>query len=180
MIAARLIRLTILLIIPLTAFSADRSVEVPNPSFEEGDLLPAGWQPRTSQTEAVFIWDREQARTGQRSLYMRNYGPRWAIWRSEPIAVKENTPYRLTVWARILFDSPVSSSRLYLRVRSGRWTAVEHVTSRQHDEWQPYSLDFTTGEGIESLNIELSNLGGQGTEVWLDDVELVERSTAEE
>lgn len=156
------------------SWAADRVVPTPNPGFEAGDALPEGWTPVTSSAQAVFIWDRAEARSGERSLYMRNYGPRWAIWRSDSFAVRPEARYRLAVWAKIRFEDAVSPSRLYLRVRRGRWTRVEHVTSGAHGEWRRYSLEFETDPGVDTLHIELSNLGGRGTEVWFDDLELTE------
>lgn len=157
-----------------TALTGAAWAQAPNPGFEEGDVLPEGWTGIASQSEAVFVWDHAVARSGERSLYMRNYGPRWAIWRSDPFEVRPNTRYRLSVWARIRFEDAVSPSRLYLRVRRGRWTRVEHVTSGSHDEWRQYTLDFETDADVDTLGVELSNLGGRGTEVWFDDVELTE------
>ena len=66
--------------LPLGGVRAQGSAAPPNPGFEAGELVPDGWTPVASQARAVFIWDGAEARSGQRSLYLRNYGPRWASW----------------------------------------------------------------------------------------------------
>jgi hypothetical protein len=161
--------------------SAPTPVAVPNPGFENGGVLPAGWivwrsgadedndKALRRATEADFIWDQAIFHSGARSLYIWNEGPRWAAWRTEkPVEVRSNTTYRLTVWIRKAGEP----SSTYLRVRRGRWSACEEVNPRR--EWARHALEFKTPPDVTTLVLELSDLGGNGSETWFDDLDLQE------
>jgi hypothetical protein len=155
------------------------SVAVSNADFEAGAVLPDGWIAWSSgpdedndkdlrrPTEADFIWDRAISHSGSRSLYIWNDGPRWAAWRSSPVQVRGDTAYRLSVWIRK--ESGPSST--YLRVRRGGWTMCEEVNPGR--DWVRCVLEFRTAPDVETITIELSDLGGNGSETWFDDLELV-------
>lgn len=156
-------------------------VAVPNPGFEDGELLPKGWIVWSSDsdddhdkalhraTEADFIWDQAVFHSGHRSLCIWNDGPRWATWRTEtPVTVQAGRAYRLSVWIK----RRGGASSTYLRVRNAGWTVCDEVSPGP--EWQRFVLEFKTGPAIDRVNIELSDLGGSDTETWFDDLELVE------
>ena len=76
----------------------------PNPSFEEGETSPVGWEPDPGA--GVKVWDATEAHSGQRSLMITvnssdPYGwGSWAIWRSDFVPVQPNHTYRLQDWIK--------------------------------------------------------------------------------
>ena len=76
----------------------------PNPSFEEGETSPLGWEPDPGA--GVKVWDATEAHSGQRSISVAvspsdPYGwSIWALWRSDFIPVQPNHTYRLQDWIK--------------------------------------------------------------------------------
>ena len=184
-----IISISVMLMLSASLVCAQTSTPaaVPNPGFEDGDVLPDGWTVRRSSpeedknkdlrrpTEADFIWDRAAAHSGSRSLYIRNDGPRWATWKTiSPVAVRGDTSYRLGVWIK----KSGGASSTYLRVRRGGWTVVEEVSPGR--DWTQCVLEFKTAPEIETVDIELSDLSGNGSETWFDDLELIDLTLRED
>ena len=62
-----------------------------------------------------------------------------------------------------------------VRVRHVGWTT--YGIFQPVGGWAQYSFEFKTAPEIETLSIDLSDLGGNGSETWFDDVELVKLPT---
>jgi hypothetical protein len=157
-----------------------------NPSFEEGTKLPTGWKDyQGGDNCAVFAWDKTTARTGRRSVYLRNEGDRynqnpsssagWIGW----VPIKESTPYRFTAWVKVRKGS--GSTALQVRGKfkgadgkSTAWTAGSEAKRDTGNQWQQLTLDFTPPPGVTQMSFWLWNYGGKGDEVWFDDVDLQE------
>jgi hypothetical protein len=161
--------------------AAERPVALPNPGFEEGELLPIGWTISQSPGNyTVFAWSRA-ARTGKRCLYIRNEGlgrPVAAAWISERVPLKGGTRYRFSAWLR----KKAAGSATALRVRGAYledgvrrvWETAGKSLSASCDEWTRVDFEFETPPPITGAAFWLSNVLGRGDELWFDDLELVE------
>ena len=66
----------------------------PNPSFEQGDAEPLGWQ-----LEGAGAWEKA-GRTGDRSISVAGTGKDSGFWRTTGLAFDPGALYRLAFWAK--------------------------------------------------------------------------------
>jgi len=156
-----------------------------NPGMETGDRLPEGWTIYQSPgTAAVFVWDKTTAYAGQRALHIRNEGPGSASWLAE-CRVKENCAYVLSARVKITpGQSSFAMVDLWVRgsiMVAGKRQVWDFSGSEMADkkaEWKKLTLEFTTPPGAECMGVWLRSLNGKGDELWFDDVELAEQTSA--
>lgn len=156
------------------------ALPIPNPSFEEGDRLPDSW--RTYQDG-----DAEFARTGNRSLYIKNEGPRHGAWECQSrLSFEPDATYRASVWycARLekLYAKGKGSGRLALLIfgprqtldgKDHRWDMAKGADfSATDNEWKLLTFEFTPPPEVKSGRIWLWSLLGAGNELWFDDFSL--------
>jgi len=164
-------------------YAAGGNVEVANAGFEKGGQLPDAWT--TVQSEgncAVLAWDKTTTRTGERSLYIRNPGPRAAGWRTD-CPVKGDTTYTFTAWAKVRDGK----GQTCLRVRGSgtvagqrkKWEAASKGISGTPAGWTQLSLEFKTPPDTKGVQLWLWNVNGAGDEVWFDDVALEAKQQTE-
>jgi len=139
-------------------------VEVPNPSFEDGDDGPDGWH--LDAGDGVWL---EEGAVGRRSLGMRGTGEDAAeSWLSDPIAFAPNKTYRLSYQARLtegaggsIFAGPVFANRDNIPQLDDAWTrCTQHFAAPSDPTPDQCRLRFGT-----------FNIGGL---IAFDDVEIVE------
>lgn len=78
----------------------------PNPSFEEGDTIPAGWTP-APDSNGTFTWDSNYAYAGEKSigvLNLTNIYPYHALWITTDFIPIDSTvnSYMLTAWFKFV------------------------------------------------------------------------------
>lgn len=176
------------------ASSAEASwkrIVLPNESFEEGKMLPAGWRALQGNTNyrsaaTIMAWDILTARTGQRSLYIRRGGNgplRWSIASSIPVTPGKR--YQLRAWFRFM---PAAGNEAGLSVLSRRrveslgrlWDSGKIIEPDQNmpGQWQQGVFEFTPMEGVNEVWLRLSDhnhwpyRSGGPREIWIDDVSL--------
>lgn len=164
-------------------------IPLPNPSFEEGKILPEQWQAIKGNTvrpstATVLAWDKEFVRTGKRSLYIRKVssGPvRWRCQTTTPVTPGED--YQVRFWYRA---SPAVKGSVAIGVSSGSkgengkpWEAGRELPVTVFDEWQLFTMDFTAPPGVTSISFSLSNMSdgrsGNAMDLWFDDISLVRK-----
>jgi len=74
--------LTFLLLLPASTAYQNNTVPekaeatlgnlIPNPSFEEGNELPTGWDHKSVRVEGMYLWDSDFAKDGEKSVGMIN------------------------------------------------------------------------------------------------------------
>jgi hypothetical protein len=81
----------------------------PNPSFEEGDTSPTGWEHYSINSNGLFHWDSNYSYSGEKSVgssnltYMKNYHSQ-LIWETTdfmPVDFGENE-YGFSVWVKYI------------------------------------------------------------------------------
>ncbi len=177
------------LLLAVGANGGDSVPTVTNPSFETGAGRPDGWEPRQGNTVrpshgSVLAWDKEFARSGERSLYLRKESIGPLSWRSTvAVAIEPGEHYRLRVWYRIPqgFNSSVRAGVTGVPQPGQQhpWSTSMGIEPSHdpHHEWQELVMDFEAPETVDRVFISLSN-GGSGrrdaevNEVWFDDVSL--------
>ncbi len=174
-------------------------VDLPNGSFELGENLPTGWRAlqgnqREPSTGSVLVWDHEQARTGEKSVYIRRgaNGPlRWST--STAIPVEPGVRYQYRAWFRV---NPSNAGAVSIGLQSRRpqpatgrlWetSQLAEVTQDTQGQWQPVVLEFTPPEGVDQLWLRLADQtrwpprSGEGVEIWFDDASLWRQTQPQE
>lgn len=172
-------------------------VELPNPSFENGEQLPDGWRALKGNTkrpalESIMAWDLEHARTGQRSLYIRreSSGPiRWSLAEAHPVTPGKR--YQVRMWFRTNpGDRGVAgigvTSRRYLEGTKKLWetgqtfdvSEMPTTADSAKDGWREAVFEFNPPDSVNEIWIRLSDHNrfpprGEGPiEIWFDDVSL--------
>ena len=134
----------------------------PNPSFEEGDIMPAGWTLDSNST-GIYHWDSTYAYSGEKSvgvLNLTNIYPYQVTWITTDFIPVNCTvsSYRVSAWFKFV-DIPTYQFAwiriLYydadyqLAGYSGHGLGVEDT------EWHQI-VDYTGyGEGIHYVKLEL-------------------------
>jgi len=139
--------------VALTAqLSFAQTVEVPNPSFEQGDANPAGWRLSGGNGQ----WLRGDAPAGQRALAATGTGEDSNFWRSDEIAFQPSTVYRLCFRGRSLgaeggtpVTGPVFANR-DLGQMPTQWTTYTSIfmtpdTIRPDEAWLRFGQWMTKG-----------------------------------
>ncbi len=164
-------------------------IPVPNPSFEEGKILPAQWQALKGNTvrpstATVLAWDKEFARTGKRSLYIRKLAAGPVRWKCQtPIPVIPGEEYQVRFWYRA---SPANKGSVALTLGSDSkgadgkpWQAGRELPVTTFEEWQLFAMDFTPPPGVTSVTFFLSNMTdgrtGNPMDLWFDDISFVRK-----
>lgn len=146
-----------------------------NSDFEDGDLNWNLWHQFPGRSEGGVM--ERQGRGGSRAFHVRNPGPGGANLHSEPVPCEPNTPYTLSVYARVKEGVGVRISGWGLDKHSNTITyAIGTALPLPPDvkDYTRFSVTFTTPPECAFLKAHLVCNGGQ---VWWDDCQL-ERGTA--
>jgi hypothetical protein len=123
--------------VALTAqLSFAQTIEVPNPSFEQGEGNPAGWMLSGGAGE----WLRANAPAGQRALAITGTGEDSNYWRSGPLTLAPSTVYRLRFRGRSVGaegGTPVTGP-----------VFANRDLGRMPDQWTAYTSIFMTPETV--------------------------------
>lgn len=153
---------------------------LPNPGFEEGGKLPTGWTAWEGSECCTFVWDKTNAHSGVRSLYVCNADKEGSLAWTTTCTLKENTSYRLTGWVKIRKgkgSNGVAAFRARGRAKGmeKKWEASSEAKGDTGNQWQQLQWDFKTPPGLEGATaIWLWSINGRGDQVWFDDVVLKE------
>lgn len=152
---------------------------LPNPGFEDGVKLPAGWRTWADGVCCTFVWDKTNAHGGQRSVYLCNTFKFNSMAWIASCPLKEDTFYRFSAWIKVN-KAKNSRGAVYLRVRGfAKGADWEEAGVGKGDgtggKWEFVKWDFKTPPGLgASSNLWLQSFFGDGDQVWFDDVELKE------
>ena len=105
--------LTFLLLLPASTAYQNNTVPekaettlgnlIPNPSFEEGNELPTGWDHKSVRVEGMYLWDSDFAKDGEKSVGMINVvsgcsdSAYWYTLEMIPVDPRNHT-YTASVW----------------------------------------------------------------------------------
>ena len=155
------------------AFSADLSVAIANPSFEDAtpDGRPAVW----SADPAVYQLDDQVAHTGKRSLRYTNADPARYVLCSQPIALQAGRLYELSVWVKtkgLTGDDTGATICLEWSDKDGKWIGGAYPAGLKGD------TDWTLVKGIggrvpaeaTSCSVTVYCRKGLVGTAWFDDV----------
>lgn len=161
-------------------YAAEPAVNLlPNPGFEDGGKLPAGWTAWQGGDCCTFVWDKTDFHRGQRSLYVCNADKEGSLAWITSCKVKGDTLYGFTAWVKII-KGKNSSGIVVLRARGRtkgmdrKWEISSEAKGNTGGQWQQLKWDFKTPPGLESAEFWLWSINGRGDQVWFDDVELKE------
>lgn len=152
----------------------------PNPSFEEGEDFPIGWEVE-GRGEATFRWKAARGHTGNHSLSIRNSGAgsnlRWTA--RQLIPIEPDHDYEISVWYR---NTTQTSSVAFLAVFWGKDQFALGSTGiwqmKPTTEWT-YRSFVITGDQIRKSfpganRVQLSFGGSTRIQergaIWIDDV----------
>ncbi|HOL66343.1 MAG TPA: DUF4091 domain-containing protein [bacterium] len=181
----RIILSLLLFLVPATSFSLPL-VEDYNGGFEKGKESPENWSTYASPgTKASFAVDRQIRRTGQASVFLKNEGPKTALWQTI-IDVVGGAEYTVTVWAKLkngrgktglvlqsLREKPVPSVKGPQQVSAVFSSIDEDIfLTGTTDGWQQLCYTARMPSEAVKAKILLSNQHGHGDEVWFDDLEI--------
>jgi hypothetical protein len=152
-----------------------------NPSFEEDrdrDTHPDGWRPFAFDSPAALAWNSSVARTGRRSLSIRDSfrsGEQrdWkrctGRWVSARRPVQPGSTYRLEVWVRTRDVTGHAYAHLAWH-RQTKWLS-ETPTPRATGtgDWQSLTVTATAPAEADMLVVSLNLSRSKGT-AWFDDV----------
>ena len=152
-----------------------------NPSFEDDvdhDELPDGWRPSAYESPAVLEWSDSVARTGSRSLMIRDSfregdSRDWkqcsGRWSSLPRPITPGTEYTLEVWIKT--EGVTGKVNAHLAWQQGtHWLSeipTETVTGT--NDWTRLTVTGTAPEKADSVVISMNHSRSRGT-AWFDDV----------
>lgn len=159
----------------LTGFS--EVINVKNSSFEEGNGYPHFWfSYKSSGTEASFNWDNTVSHTGKYSVYIKNNGPKNAVWQTS-VPVKGSVTYLIKVWAKVKNGKGITKIGLRCEDTTGNWVGqiFEGKGISGDKDWTEISLEVKVPNDAIKARIFLMNSGGSGDEVWFDDVSMEEK-----
>jgi hypothetical protein len=154
----------------------------PNPSFEDGEDYPIGWQIE-GRGEGTFRWKTARGRTDSHGLSIRNIGAgsnlRWVT--SAFISIEPDHDYEISAWYR---NTTQTSTIAFLGIF---WGEDEHALGstgiwqmKPTSEWT-YRSFVIRGEQINKSfpganRLKLSFGGStrikEGGAIWIDDVAL--------
>ena len=138
----------------------------PNPSFEQGANVPAGWRSETKGIDAIFEWDERITRRGSRSLKVTatrsaNQGlPGWETVAAIPIEL--GGVYEFSVWA-YTEDKAIFWMDIWILDSAGRTltgTSSGSIPLDQAGEWLQMTKALDTNHFKESYpNMAAVKLG---------------------
>ncbi len=186
--------LLIWVLIPFSIAAADdwSEIDLVNPSFEKGEAFPDGWVLLKGNTirrshPSVIAWDKEFARTGERSIYIgkEDIGP-IRCRSTQSIPVTPATIYRLQFWVRTTgIGNHATASLTASSSVSGPdgkpWSVTKGFAAGDTPnlEWQNLMLEFTPPDWVKNLTISFSNStggrDGRSIEFWFDDISLQQK-----
>jgi hypothetical protein len=160
--------------------------KIANAGFES-DIGPAGkqlfhWQVANIPAGASVAIDSRAARSGQRSLRLSFNAPSQIEFKnvSQLVVVEPSTRYRLTFSVRT--EELKSAATLYTEVLDGAGESVTLGATSPvavgTQDWQPATIEFTTGPRTQSVLVRLSRAGcADGVcpifgKIWYDDFDL--------
>ena len=143
-----------------------------NGGFEQVDAgRPVGWQ-----TGAEWSLDRDVQHSGNTSMRVHIPGSakRSSAELAQDIAVKPNTPHRVSMWVRS--DGGIANLYVQQFDSSGRmhpdYPQQTTSHSRRQSDWFELTRSFTTGFFCRKIRVR-TNLWQQTGTAWIDDVSLV-------
>ena len=152
-----------------------------NPSFETDgnhDDLPDGWRPSAFDSPAILEWNSTTARTGSRSLMIRDsfregetrdWKQCTGRWSSPPRPITPGTEYSLSVWIKT--DGVTSKANAHLAWQQGsRWLSeipTDSVTGTT--DWKRVTVRGIAPENADSVVISMNHSRSKGT-AWFDDI----------
>ncbi|MEI6423709.1 MAG: carbohydrate binding domain-containing protein [Lentisphaerota bacterium] len=150
----------------------------PNPGFEEGEKMPAGWTVWQGGDCCTFVWDKVTAHSGTRSLYVCNADKEGSLAWTTSCNLKSDTSYRFSAWIKIRKgknSNGVAAFRARGRAKGmdKKWDITSEARGNTENQWQLLQWDFKTPPGLEGATaLWLWSINGRGDQVWFDDVEL--------
>ncbi len=154
-----------------------------NPSFEidgNRDDLPDGWQPMPFDSPAVLEWNSAMARTGSRSLMIRDsfregdqrdWKQCTGRWYSPPRPITPGTEYSLEVWIKT--DGVTGKANAHLAWQRGTsWLSeitTQSVTGTS--DWQRVTVHGIAPENADSVVISMNHTRSKGS-AWFDDIKV--------
>ena len=144
----------------------------PNPSFEDGDDTPEGWERRHYSGRATASWDDSVAHTGSRSLRIESDGGADSSWFSN-LRVEPGKRYRLSAWVKTQGLRGAMGALLNIHGTSpdGEVTAAVSGDS----DWTEIELIFDSGSRRSiSVNTLFGGWGWARGVAWWDDIQLAE------
>ncbi|HEC89103.1 MAG TPA: PKD domain-containing protein, partial [Thermoplasmatales archaeon] len=133
-----------------TYFKEDDNV-LPNPSFEEGDTTPDGWESWDYGTGGIFLWDSKDAHSGEKSVGITNLNicNQWCKWHTQdfiPFRYSENKVCNYAFWYKS-YGHPASNRGMYIWVglelydENKEWIIGVMNTPEFSDEWVYHKTD---------------------------------------
>lgn len=179
-----------LLLLTLAVGASDRThLEnfAENPSFEvdaNRDDLPDGWRPSAFESPAVLEWSPSTARTGNRSLMIRDSfredDPRdWkqctGRWTSPPRPIVPGSEYSLAVWIKT--EGVTGKANAHLAWQQGsRWLSeIPTASVTGTSDWQRVTVSGVAPENADSVVISMNHSRSKGT-AWFDDIKVTGKS----
>lgn len=158
-----------------------------NPSFEvdaNRDDLPDGWHPMAFDSPAVLEWSSTTARTGARSLMIRDSfrdgdSRDWkqctGRWTSPPRPITPGTEYSLVVWIKT--DGVTGKANAHLAWQQGsRWLSeIPTPSVTGTSDWQRVTVRGVAPENADSVVISMNHSRSKGT-AWFDDIHVTGKS----
>src|SRR5690606_34778420 len=116
---------------------------------------------------------------GERSLWLKNMGPRTASWMTS-IPVVPGAKYRIVVHAWAKNNRGATTINIRGRDAKGGWVSGSKGNSKDQEvfvtestsDWQELDARFTFPDGTDNRAVLLSNQLGNGDEVWFDDFQV--------
>ncbi len=178
--------MTTLVVLSLYVLAGDLELQANfavNPSFEQDrdrDTHPDGWRPLAFDSPAGLAWDTAVARTGRRSLAIRDsFRPGdqrdWkrctGRWVSARRPIRPGTPYELEVWVKT--EGVTGQAYAHLAWQRGTTWLSEVGTQRVAGttDWQRVSVSAAAPAEADSLVVSLNLARSRGT-AWFDDVKV--------
>jgi hypothetical protein len=150
-----------------------------NGGFEAGLAWPWGtgryselgrgkcwWNSTTCQSTAVV--ESSERHEGTQSLHIMNPSPQAPHvfgTTAQRVAIKKNTPYRLTLWAKGKGQAARGGSSIIV---DSRWLIHPIIFPAGDFDWQQFEGTFTLDSDYADLRIISQNRG----ELWIDDIVL--------
>ena len=146
-----------------------------NSSFELEEDMPESWRILPRYPYERYLWDREVAHSGDRSISIRGTGYRYGRWKSEKSSVSQDgyTWYTLAGYAR----TQRNVGEVYLAIA---WydKAGKLITTSDSDmlpfgdsDWQQVTVSALPPQGAAQMELWCISNNNVG-QSWFDDLEL--------
>lgn len=157
-----------------------------NPDLEEGiDGEPAGWRWTTAVPDNFEVAWTDEGRTGK-GLYLKSHSAVMSGYWNQSVRVEPLTSYVFSGWFRLgggrllcyaharTADGRNVDERFYAASMRNHFLVPvflrpEYMAGYGADEWHPFSVPFTTLEGMEWITVSMGMYFHAG-EAWFDDV----------